>query len=284
MKVLDLMDSDVLVHETFYRGYPIFKWIEKHPDMDELDKEAIKATIMDALVHHDIINAKEDRLDLKHLCIVKSQSEDYYAYQEHPFVCGIPMWMKEEYRKLCIVASKHIPISLFLTDVGEQSRCIYDMNLSACFPFSNFTLCEVAYDSPTRKGIRVGKRQFPKININEEDYFVDVLTRRIFLVSEFMKRYHATLLEETTKEDLIKRDQLLYEQETTMETRFDFYIISKKIIQPINSTDDRFSENYYELEKSKKYFPQEWEKASKEFHIMKERGFIDPDFQLEFIP
>lgn len=64
-----LFEYDVLVNHTFYRSWHILKYIEKHPDMSELDREAIKATIMDALVYDGAIDPDWEYLDLDNLCI-----------------------------------------------------------------------------------------------------------------------------------------------------------------------------------------------------------------------
>ena len=46
----NLLDYEVLVNETFYKCWHILDYIKAHPNMSEPDKEAINATIMDALV------------------------------------------------------------------------------------------------------------------------------------------------------------------------------------------------------------------------------------------
>lgn len=47
------------------------EYIEKHPDMDESEKEVISNTIMDALVYKGLIKKYEETLDLDNLCIKK---------------------------------------------------------------------------------------------------------------------------------------------------------------------------------------------------------------------
>lgn len=46
----NLFDYELLVNEVFYKCWHILEYIEKHPNMSDLDRQAIKATIMDALV------------------------------------------------------------------------------------------------------------------------------------------------------------------------------------------------------------------------------------------
>lgn len=88
-----LYDYDLLVNDVFYRCWHILQYIEMHPDMDKLEKEAIKATIMDALVYKKEINPKKQSLDFDNLCIVDNLN--HYTYEEHPDICGIPLWMKK---------------------------------------------------------------------------------------------------------------------------------------------------------------------------------------------
>ena len=45
-----LFEYDVLVNDVFYRCWHILEYIEKHSDIDKLERDAIQATIMDALV------------------------------------------------------------------------------------------------------------------------------------------------------------------------------------------------------------------------------------------
>ena len=54
-----LFEYDILVNDVFYRFWHILTWIEEHPDMSDLDKEAICATIMDALVYKCLIDPEK---------------------------------------------------------------------------------------------------------------------------------------------------------------------------------------------------------------------------------
>lgn len=58
-----LLDYEPLVNEVFYKCWHILEYIEKHLEMTELDKEAIQATIMDALVYKNLINPEKESLD-----------------------------------------------------------------------------------------------------------------------------------------------------------------------------------------------------------------------------
>ncbi len=54
-----LLEYDFLMKDVFYKCWHILEYIDKHPNMSELDREAIKATIMDALVYKDLIEAEK---------------------------------------------------------------------------------------------------------------------------------------------------------------------------------------------------------------------------------
>ena len=52
---MKLSDYEILNEQVFYRGWHILEYINSH-DLTELDIEAIKATIMDALVSNNDID------------------------------------------------------------------------------------------------------------------------------------------------------------------------------------------------------------------------------------
>ena len=60
----NLYDYNVLVNDTFYKCWHILEYILNHPNMDDLEKKAIKATIMDSLVYHKLIDKDKSSLDL----------------------------------------------------------------------------------------------------------------------------------------------------------------------------------------------------------------------------
>ena len=65
-----LEEYEVLTTETFYKCWHILDWIHAHPNMSKLDKDEIKATIMDALVYRQQIDPSKQSLDLQNLTIV----------------------------------------------------------------------------------------------------------------------------------------------------------------------------------------------------------------------
>lgn len=146
-----LFDYEFLVNEVFYRCQPILKWIENNKNMSDLDKEAIQATIMDALVYKKLIDPTIESLDLDHLCIVNNL--EHYVYNKHPNISGIPQWMKEEFRKKCLTITGGIPISLFLAKPPSKfvRYCVYDPNTAVSAIFPDATFYNVFYNSPTRK-------------------------------------------------------------------------------------------------------------------------------------
>lgn len=145
-----LFEYEFLVNEVFYKCYHILEWIKLNPNMSDLDRKAIQATIMDALVYKKLIDPSKESLDLKHLCIVDNL--DYYVYEEHPDICGIPQWMKEEFRKKMLAITGGIPISMFLAKPPSKiSRyCVFDPNTAVSAIFSDATFYNVLYNSPTR--------------------------------------------------------------------------------------------------------------------------------------
>lgn len=80
-----LLEYDFLMNDVFYKCWHILEYIDKHPNMSKLDREAIKATIMDALVYKDLIEAEKQSLDLDNMCI--REDLEHYKYESHPNVC-----------------------------------------------------------------------------------------------------------------------------------------------------------------------------------------------------
>lgn len=76
----NLLDYDVLVNEIFYKCWHILDYIIEHPEMPDLDKQAIKATIMDALVTRKQIDPERQSLDLDNFCIV--DNIEHYTYEK----------------------------------------------------------------------------------------------------------------------------------------------------------------------------------------------------------
>ncbi|MDE6141362.1 MAG: hypothetical protein K2G03_02050, partial [Bacilli bacterium] len=173
-----LLDYDFLMYDVFYKCWHILEYIEHHPGMSELDKEAIKATIMDALVYKNLIDPEKQSLDLENMCI--RDNLEHYRYDPHPNVCGIPQWMEEEFRHKCLLITAGNPISVFISKPPSKlvRYCVYDPNTAVSSIFPDSTFYDVFYTSPTR-GVRIeSKRPFVEVEIDGVLYLVDTITKR----------------------------------------------------------------------------------------------------------
>lgn len=247
------------MNEVFYKGWHILEYIEKHPNMSELDKEAIQATIMDALMYHKLINPATQSLNLKSLRIEDSIS--HYRYEKKPNACGIPLWMKEEFRNNSLEISKGMPISIFLSNPPSKVEryCILDQNIAVSAIFEDATFYNATYDSPTR-GIRVEKpRQFVEINIDNELYLVDVLTKVLYKSSWFKEKYNFKIKSKWSINELKDQGKIFYQ--SSINERIN---LSKELASlESNLKDDTNpakAEKKYEIEQSKNYYPEQWEK------------------------
>lgn len=254
-----LFEYDVLLNETFYKCWHILDYIVEHPEMTDLDKQAIKATIMDALVTRKQIDPERQSLDIDNFCIVDNLK--HYAYEKHPNICGIPLWMKDEFRKKCLYITGGIPISMFLAKAPSKTirYCVYDPNTAVSAIFEDVTFYNAIYDSPTR-GIRITDvRPFVEVNINGELYLIDTLTKRILKSSWFKEKYNFEARDQQSISKMSK-ERLKYYKEAVKEHKslaeilpFMMHILEYKVPNQ--------AEMQYEILESKKLFPEEWEKA-----------------------
>lgn len=256
----DLFSYDLLINEVFYKCWHILEWIEAHHDMSDLDKEAIQATIMDALVYKKLIDPTKQSLDLKNMCIVDNL--DHYNYEKYPNISGIPLWMKEKFRQKCIVQTGGIPISMFLsrppTKVGRY--CVYDPNTAVSAIFNDATFYDVIYTSPTR-GVRLEEpRPFVEVEIDDELYLVDVLTKRILKSSWFKENYGFEIKREQKISKMNFQTKHYYKKQTKENNMLGetLFLLSQAPLQTLEVKD--FAEYQFELEQSKKNFKEEWKK------------------------
>lgn len=255
-----IFEYEVLNNEVFYKGWHILEFIEKHPNMSELDKQAIKATIMDALVYHNLIDVEHEFLSLEQLAITNNSND--YHYEKYPNVCGIPLWMRDKLRRKSIYIAGGIPISLLLAKPASKTvrYCVYDPNTAVSSIFEDFTFYETIYTSPTR-GIRLEQtRSFVEVPIDEELYLVDTITNRIFKSSYFKEQYDLEIIDRINKKDFNAKQREIY-AEHTQETCSLGNILP--LIFPIieASNNPNLAEYKYEFERSKELFPEEWEKS-----------------------
>lgn len=245
-----------VLQTVFYRGVHILEYIAMHPNMDSLDKEAIEATIMSALVYKKCIDPNVEFLNLVNLSIENSG----YAYQEYPFVTGYPLWLKEEMRKRIITQTGSIPISIHAArPSGRVTYCIYDANTAMSVFFDDFSFIEADYDSPTRPGIRVENRPFLEVKMGKKNYLVDVLTKRFFEFEEFSNRYHLTIRNRIRNKNFTPDQQAIYQEQTAdrSEQYSNFLAFTIPMLDAFRSYP-KFQEYMYELDESKKVFPQAW--------------------------
>lgn len=259
-----LFEFEVLINEVFYKGWHILEYIENNK-LTELDKEAIKATIMDALVTRNCINPETEFLNLEELSIT-SNNEDYH-YNRTPNVCSIPLHIKDKLRKVCIKQSAGIPVTFFISKPPSKlSRyCVYDPNYAVSSIFDEVSFIECIYDSPTRPGIRLTEsRPFIEVPINGELYLVDTITNRIFRSSWFRKTYNLETKDILRKSRFNKKQKKLYEDMTqekySIAEIIPFYQLTFNL--PYQPSD--MAEMKYEFEQTKILYPQEWERFEKQ--------------------
>lgn len=272
----NLYDYDLLLHEVFYRGWHILTYLEKHKDLDDLEKECISNTILDALVYKGYIDPEKQSLDLDNCCIVNDTN--HFCYQKHPKVTGIPLWMKEKLRTICIKNSKSVPITfqLLKPTVSSFPYCLYDPCLSASVIFSDFSLDDYIYDSPTRKGYRLKKeesRPFLDVEIEGVHYLIDVLLKRMYNKESFVTQFRATRTLERSKTRFYLGEgrKVKYERLITQTSSTQFANMLSFILYPLKCnllpSKPKYAEIFYEVEKSKEMFLEAW----KEYEML-EKG------------
>lgn len=263
----NLLEYEVIRNETFYKCWHILEYIESHPDMSALDKEAIKATIMDALVTKAEINPATQSLDLDNLCIVNDL--EHYVYEEHPNICGIPLWMKEEFRKKALYITGGEPISIFLAKPPSKliHYCLYDPNIAVSSIFPDATFYEAIYDSPTR-GIRLEEtRPFVEVEINGELYLVDVLTKRILKSSWFKQTFNFETTFSYKISELSRKNKQKYNHQISEYCLLEAHL--RLLLAMIELDEPENAELKFEVEQSKTHFPENWKKSDQtEFEII----------------
>ena len=272
-----LLDYDILTNEVFYRCWHILDYIAAHPDMPPLERESIEATIMEALVSKKLIDPTKQSLDLKNLVIV--DDTEHYCYEEHPRICGIPLWMKDKFRKKSVYIAGSIPISLRLSrpPVKFGRSCVYDPNYAVSSIFEDATFIEAIYDSPTRPGVRLEEtRPFVEVKIDGVDYLVDVLTKRILRSDWFKEEFNMDIKHSTTVSTADEEDKRRYYNSIAESNQL---ATLAAMLEPlIDKTSPIMAEYRYEFEKTKENFPEEWEKAELFKQEMAKEEGIDLSF------
>ena len=261
-----LYEYEVLVNDTFYRSWHVLEYIEQHPNMSELDKEAVKATIMDALVYAGAIDSDWEYLDLENCCI--SGDPAGYEYDIHPNVSSIPMWLKEEMRHKCVKISAGIPVAMYVARPASYpgAYCVYDPNTAVSSLFKDFTFYEAKYVSPTR-GVKIEKsRPFVEVDINGELYLVDILTKRIFKTSWFKENYDMEIIDSNSPKKFNRGQREHYKEQTEDSVEIATYLCFTEMLRSMIPKSRKDAEFDYELEQARKNYPEEWEK----YRIMEE--------------
>lgn len=250
-----LYDYEVLVNDTFYRSWHILDYIEKHKNMSELDKEAIKATIMDALVYTKAIDSENEFLNLENGCITNNPND--YKYEVHPNISGFPMWLKEKMRYKTVRISAGIPVSMYVARPSSYrgAYCVYDPTLAVGAVFDDFKIIEAKYISPTRGIMTEDVRPFAEVDLNGELYLIDVLTKRVFKSSWFAETFKMEVVAKNPKHAYIERGADFFDEKLDLATYLGFteFISSLTAIQP------KDAEYNYEKEKTKEIYPKQWE-------------------------
>lgn len=262
IKMKSLYDFKHLQEDTFYRCEHILRYIEKNRNLDALEKEAIQNTIMDSLVYFHDIDPSCSSLDLENMVIFDDVK--HFCYKEYPDICGIPQFMKELFRTKEICVTGSMPISMFLAKPpSKQVRyCVFDPNtaVSAVFPYAKFY--NVKYLSPTRGVYLKEDRPFVEVPIGKEMYLVDTLTKRIIKSTFFKENFGFDVSYAMDTRTLDKKRQEIYEEQIAPTNNYANTLFMKECIDKelglINV--DNLAEYFYEKEKSKQYFKDEWKK------------------------
>lgn len=272
-----LLDYEILTNDVFYRCWHILDYIAAHPDMPPLERESIEATIMEALVSKKLIDPTKQSLDLNNLAIV--DNTNHYCYEKHPRICGIPLWMKDKFRKKSVYIAGSVPISLRLArpPVKFGRSCVYDPNYAVSSIFDDATFIEAIYDSPTRPGVRLEEtRPFVEVKIDGVDYLVDVLTKRILRSDWFKEEFNMEIKHSITVSTADEDSKRRYYNSIAESNQL---ASLATMLEPlIDSTSPIMAEYRYEFEKTKENFPEEWEKAELFKQEMAKETGIDLSF------
>ncbi len=259
--MMELKAYPVIANGTFYKGVRILDYIENNKLMG-IDREAVAATIMDALVYNNIINKNMDSLDLKRFEIKKGSMVNY-TYHNNPLVVSIPQEFKAKFRRDAFYITGGLPMSIYLAKPASSTTLfsIHDMNVAISFYFTNPKFVEASYISPTRH-VNVSNREFVEANINEFDYVIDVLTKRMIRLDYFKEMYNYKENNSIALYDMNKNMYKKYEKNFQRKVNFKFFIALYNSIKDDNIIPNS-NEMFYEIARSKEYFPLEWQKSLK---------------------
>lgn len=127
---------------------------------------------------------------------------------------------------------------------------------------------------PQLEGIRIEEtRPFVEVNINGEDYLVDSLIKRILKSNWFKENYDFEVKNQQTIRQMNKK-RLRYYKEAISEHNA-LSTLLPFLLLPLDFPVPNDAEKRYEIEQSKKFFPEEWEK----YELIKQEM---KDFRIDF--
>lgn len=277
-----LYDYDILNH-VFYRSEKVLAYIERRmkrgETLDPLDQEAIAQTILHALVDTGVLNPTKEGLLFSKLAI-SPLGPEVITYQKTPFVMGFPLALKEQMRHFCLTVTEGMPLSLHAARPASHVHfCIYDANTALSFLFSEFSFISCSYDSPTRKGKKAENRPFLKASLDGVPYLFDLLTKRVFSYDEFAIRYHLTIEDGVSNQEFSEEQKERYQEMVESNTYgYQHYLAFSAPLFKALSQIPNMEEFFYELNKSKDYFPEAFQYAEK---IMEKMSFEKEPFSFE---
>lgn len=258
-----LSSYQVLKEDVFYRGMHILDYLYTAKDISNLDIEAIKNTILTALVEKNEINPGCEFLDLKKMVITDIYYFGCDIYNPKPFVQGFPLWMKEKLRSRALKITGSLPVSVHASrPTSELGYCIYDANTAFSILFDDFKFLVADYNSPTRPKTRAQNRPFLEANVDGTAYLFDILTKRMYDKKAFMKIYDMDIKESISKSEFDDNQNKLYQEQTEENSNsYGAFLAMTDSFIDMMRNNPNMQEYIYEIEKSKKYFPQAFKDA-----------------------
>ena len=269
------LDSYALLkNDVFYRGMHILDYLYTAKNITSLDIEAIKNTILTALVEKKEIDPGKEFLDLKRMEITDVFYFGCDIYNPKPFVQGFPLWMKEKLRSRSLKITGSLPVSVHAArPTSELGYCVYDANTAFSILFDDFSFIVADYNSPTRSKVRAENRPFLVATVDGTEYLFDILTKRMYDKKEFMRIYEMKIKDSVRKSEFDERQKQLYAEQTA-EDKHSYGVFLSMTSQFIDAMKDNpnMQEYIHEIELSRKYFPTAFEEAEQ---IQKEIEQID---------
>ena len=259
----ELKEYPVLCDEVFYRGMHILDYLYTAKDISSLDIEAIKNTILSALVEKKEINPGKEFLNLRGMAMTSTYFFGCNIYDSKPFIQGFPLWIKEKLRKRSLNITGSLPVSVYLARLTSDSD--YDIqaaNVALSIIFEDFEFIFADYNSMSNPKTRVLDRQFLVAKVDGIDYIFDVLTKRMYDKKEFARVYEMEIKESVRKSEFNEQQKQLYANQTAEETDnyAEFLAMTCPFIEAMSDVPN-MQEYIHEIELSKVNFPDAFENA-----------------------